>query len=227
MYHAAEGSVDWLYTIGFEHTFDEPEVVISGFGLDGMAAMLGDVADFYASGGEFAEARMIEQPDDAALVLRRVHQQWVDSELFLAANWFNRGSTRVAQAVVSSADNAPWPLQPRLWLPAAEQSINWLTLVAPGESDWRHAIPWDTRVLVNRSITAGRERAHVVIHDQAGDWQCMDGFGFKPDEFELVPLFAILEVDPSVAEVLELAPGERAWRDAPDSDWQRERFQPS
>ena len=79
-------------------------------------------------------------------------------------------------------------------------------------------------MLVSKSITAGREWAYVVIHDEAGEWQCMDGHEFTTDDFELVPLFAILEVDPSVAEVLELAPGERAWRDGPDLPWQRERY---
>ena len=224
MYHAAEGAIDWLYTIGFEHTFDEPEVVISGFALDGMATMLADVADFYGRGGEFAEARMIEQPDDATLMLRRVDELWLERELFLAAGWFNRGPIRVAQAYVSTADNVPWPLQPRLWLPASEQSISWRSLLSSGEHDWRHPVPWDTRVLVNKSITTGREWAYVVIHDESGDWQCMDGFEYSTDDFELVPLFAILEIDPSVAEVLELAPGERAWREAPDAAWQRERF---
>jgi hypothetical protein len=224
MYHVAEGSVDWLYSIGFEHSFDQPEVAISGFGQEGMAAMMGDVADFYARGGEFAEARIIEQPDDAVLMFRSVHPEFFDSELFLAAAWFNRSLTRAAQGVVSSAENAPLPLQPRLWLPAAEQSINWRSFLSLDAGDWRHPIPWDTRVLVSKSITAGREWAYVVIHDEAGGWQCMDGYEFTPDDFELVPLFAILEIDPSVAEVLDLAPGEQAWRDGPDAAWQRERF---
>ena len=178
-----------------------------------MAAMMGDVADYFARGGEFAEARILEQPDDAALMFRSVHPELLDSELFLAAAWFNRSLTRVAQGVVASGDNAPLPLQPRLWLSAAEQSINWRSFLSLDAGDWRHPVPWDTRVLVSKSITAGREWAYVVIHEQAGEWLCMDGHEFTTDDFELVPLFAILEVDPSVAEILELAPGERAWRD--------------
>ena len=96
MYHAAESAIDWLYTIGFEYTFDEPEVVISGFALDGMAAILADVADFYARGSEFAEARM-SATDDATLMLRRVDDLWIERELFLAAGWLNRGPIRVAR----------------------------------------------------------------------------------------------------------------------------------
>ena len=208
MYHVAEGAIDWLYTIGFEHSFDQPEVVISGFALDGMATMIADVADFFARGGEFAEARILEQPDDAALMFRSVHP-----ELARLGALPRRGLVQPQPDARRAGRRGRRPTTRRCrcsrasGCPAAEQSISWRSFLSLDAGDWRHPVPWDTRVLVNKSITAGREWAYVVIHDEAGEWQCMDGHEFTPDDFELVPLFAILEVDPSVAEVLELAPG--------------------
>jgi hypothetical protein len=224
-YHVAGSWVSWLYSMGFEHSYDQPEVVMSGFGQSDMALMTRKVAEYFAEGGEYAEDRTLVSVGDDELGLHAVHPDWLHTELFLGAEWFNRGISRASQIVLLSED-PPWPKQPRFWLPPAEQSIEWRAFVSDGDVEWRHPLPWKTPVLVSQSIMRRGEWIFSVFHDHADDWQCLDGYEFTADDLELVPLSAILERDPAVAGLLDMPRGERAWRERPDAPWQRATFEP-
>lgn len=223
-YHVTGSWHSWAYTMGFEHAFDRPEVVASGFAESDMGVMLGAIADYFA-GGEYVEDETVARLGDDELGLQLVHPDWLATELFVGAQWFNRGIKRAAQVVLLSAD-PQWPKPPRLWLPPSEQSIEWRAFVAQGDVEWPHPVPWHTPVLVNQSIMRRGDWIFSVFHDDEDDWQCMDGFEFTVDDLELVPLSAILERDASVIQLLDLPQGEMAWREAPDAPWQRQPFEP-
>lgn len=225
MYHISGEWLSWVYSMGFEHSFDQPEVIMSGFSQPDMALALQAVAGHFAAGGEYAEDRPIAQVGDDELGLHAVHPDWLATELFHGAEWFNRGVRRASQVVLLSAD-PPWPRPPRLWLPPSEQSIEWRAFAAPGSVEWPHPVPWKTPVYVSKSIMRSGEWIYSVIHDSDDDWHCMDGFEFTVDDLEIAPLAAILDRDPGVSRLLDLAPGEMAWREGPAAEWQREKYAP-
>jgi hypothetical protein len=125
--------------------------------------------------------------------------------------------------VGSAPGNLPWPEQPRLWLPPSQQAIrSWRLFNTPDDADWQYPLEWHTPVMVPKAITHGTEWIYAVHHDHDGDWACVDGFDHpNSKDWELVALSVIIDLDETIAEVLDLAPGERAWRDQPHTAWQR------
>lgn len=220
-YHVRGAWISWLYTMGFEHSFDQPEVVMSGFAETDMALMAGKVAEYFAGGGAYGEDEVLVKVHDDELGLHAVHPDWLRTELFVGARWFNRGMRRASQIVLLSED-PPWPEQPRFWLPPSQGPIEWRAFVSGGQVDWPHAVPWHTRVLVSQSIMRRGEWISSVIHEADGEWQCLDGYEVTTDNLELVPLSAILERDPGVVRLLDLPAGEMAWRAERDAPWQRQ-----
>ena len=62
----------------------------------------------------------------------------------------------------------------------------------------------------------------LVCHDaDDGMWQFLTGGDFKVADGMIVCLHHMLERDPSLAELADLPPGWRAWRDYPEDPWQR------
>jgi hypothetical protein len=62
----------------------------------------------------------------------------------------------------------------------------------------------------------------LVCHDDDGDWQFLCGTTDAPDHCRLVCLKDMVERDPSVNDIADLAPGWRAWRERVGAEWNRE-----
>jgi hypothetical protein len=66
----------------------------------------------------------------------------------------------------------------------------------------------------------------LVTHDdeEPRGWQCVNGHGDTDDRTGGIPVHAehVLERDPSVAELVDLAPGWHAWRETETDSWIRE-----
>ena len=62
----------------------------------------------------------------------------------------------------------------------------------------------------------------LVTHDaDDGGWQFLCGTTNEEDDARIVALSTILRIDPTVAEVAELPPGWRTWREGVGQPWQR------
>jgi hypothetical protein len=77
-----------------------------------------------------------------------------------------------------------------------------------------------TRSFVTQPVLDGSEPVRSVVHDDDEDWQLLCGT-VDADDPKLFHLHHALDRDPSLLEVLDLEPGERADRDEPGDPWER------
>jgi hypothetical protein len=78
-----------------------------------------------------------------------------------------------------------------------------------------------TRAFVTAGVQENLASVQSVLRDEDGDWQLFDAPEDTPGEPLLLHLFHVLDADPSVLEVLDLAPGEAADRASPGDAWVR------
>src|SRR3954462_11767261 len=76
--------------------------------------------------------------------------------------------------------------------------------------------------ITTRGIIDGSDWiALVSLDEEDGGWQFIGSGGPQEDEAMVVALPSIFGRDASVAELADLPLGWQAWREAPDSPWQR------
>jgi hypothetical protein len=77
-------------------------------------------------------------------------------------------------------------------------------------------------VITTRGIIDGSDWiALVSLDEEDGGWQFIGPGGARTDEAMVVALCTVFKRDSSIAELADLPLGWRAWRDSPDSPWQR------
>jgi hypothetical protein len=92
--------------------------------------------------------------------------------------------------------------------------------------NWIFADPPNVAVLTTRSIVEeGRWIANVSHDEDDGGWQFHDDDGMPKGEEEarVVSLRSIVAKDASLTQLADLPLGWRAWRTAPEGEWQRAR----
>jgi hypothetical protein len=87
--------------------------------------------------------------------------------------------------------------------------------------DWPFEDPPNVAVITTQAVLDGAWISLATLDEEDGDWQFHTQG--TPDEANarLVALRRIYELDPSIAELADLPPGGRAWRDSADAPWQR------
>ena len=92
---------------------------------------------------------------------------------------------------------------------------------------WPFADPPNVAVITSKDIVSGDEWISYVSHDKDdGSWQFLPPGGPTPeDQAAVVGLATILDLDPTVGELNDLALGWCAWRETKDAPWQRARGQ--
>jgi len=92
-------------------------------------------------------------------------------------------------------------------------------------TEWPFEDPPNVAVFTCLAITSGEDWVHYVSHDlDDGAWQfhTSDPDPVPDDDVRIVALKRITEIDPSVCELFNLPCGWHAWRDTPESEWNRE-----
>lgn len=90
---------------------------------------------------------------------------------------------------------------------------------------WPFADPSNVATIVDRRILSGDAWIAYVSHDaEDGAWQFHTSDPGPPNycNAAVVSLREILERDETLAELSDLPPGWHAWRESPDSAWQRQ-----
>ena len=95
---------------------------------------------------------------------------------------------------------------------------------APADFTWPPGMTPNTLVWIAKTISRGGDWIFSVFHDPRGDWQFGDGREHTDEEYEAAPLRILFHLDPGVGEVLDLSPGEFAWREQRGSAWRRGTF---
>jgi hypothetical protein len=89
-------------------------------------------------------------------------------------------------------------------------------------ADWPFDQSPNVATLTTRGIIDGSEWVALVSHDEDdGGWQFIGPRGARMDEAMLVALRQIFERDASIAELADLPEGWQAWRQTPESPWER------
>lgn len=89
-------------------------------------------------------------------------------------------------------------------------------------TDWPFDDTPNTACITTVHVMEGRRPILLVTHDgDDGGFQFLCGTTNNSDDARVVGLSTILNLDPSVAEVADLPPGWRAWREDVGSPWQR------
>jgi hypothetical protein len=88
--------------------------------------------------------------------------------------------------------------------------------------DWPFDQPWNCATLTMRRVLDGSEPILLVAHDSDDHaWQFIGTSDASVEDGRLVCLQEILELDPTVREVADLAPGWQAIREQVGGAWTR------
>jgi hypothetical protein len=92
------------------------------------------------------------------------------------------------------------------------------------DSPWPFDQPPDCAVITLRSIVFGGGPILHVFHDEEDHgWQFLGAGDPEESDAAVVGLGEIVDLDSSVLEVADIAPGWHAWRPSASSPWQRAR----
>lgn len=95
------------------------------------------------------------------------------------------------------------------------------------ELNWRFKDDPDTEVFTLARIIDGEATIRLVTHDaEDGAWQFLDGEAVLTSDGAMAALGEMVAVDASLSELADLPLGWYAWRDAPDSPWERHEGEP-
>jgi hypothetical protein len=89
--------------------------------------------------------------------------------------------------------------------------------------DW--ANPLDPVVTTVDEVASGKRPVLLVMHDEGhGGWQLYDGFDVSDRSPTFVPKEVVLAVDPTLALVIDLPTGWKAYRTSLETEWGREPY---
>ena len=107
---------------------------------------------------------------------------------------------------------------------ARPRPLNGIPLSTMANAPWPFDQLPDCAVITLRSIVFGGEPILHVTHDEDDHgWQFLGAGDAEESDAAVVGLGEIVELDPSVLEVADIAPGWHAWRRSQSSAWQRAR----
>jgi len=79
----------------------------------------------------------------------------------------------------------------------------------------------NTAVFTTRYVLEQKSDITYVVHDADGDWQFFSAEQFSSEaDGRIVSFSEIIEIEPSIADILWIPPGTRAWRTEPTGDWE-------
>lgn len=203
------------YTVGLQHSFGHPELVMFGLPIDTLFGALNALGDAIKDGGRFQAEEETDQALGGYLVLFETVAPAHYREYLGYARWFYQGDHFAALQCV-------WPdAQPRY--PTDPEFNTQLAGLQPSLSAER---TWSFHAGRNRAVFTTRpvlEESHPVLlvsHDAEGDWQFLCGTTSKTEDGRLVGLGTILEIDPTLSALADLPSGWQAARSAMGEPWQ-------
>lgn len=212
----------YVYTVGLWHAFGSPELAVFGLPLPDLAALAEAVAEAAEGGAIIApDGAPVEVAGPGPVFPRPALARW-HHRLFPEALRFYRGQpVPVVQLVWGdAAGRPPWVegcdeqcrlRQPRLWDRAGE---------VPWPDGWAFAVAPDTLVMTTAGVAYDGSPVTVVIHDEDGEWQFLDGDP-DPAEVTFVHLAHVVDHAPEMAALADLPRGWEAAR-TEAGEWVRE-----
>lgn len=204
----------YVFSVGMFHTLGHPEICMFGLSTTKtMGQIINGIGDLIRSGQTFEDWQESEDVlDEYSCMFRNVAAN-LYREYFGYALWFYEGPDfPMLQCVWPDVNhNYPWDAE----FNAQSQPI------LASASPWPFKEAKNLGVFTTRQVIEEGYPILLVAHDDDGDWQFLCGTSNDTEDGRLVSLHCIVESHPSVAELADLPMGWQAFRDAPDTPWQR------
>jgi len=91
-------------------------------------------------------------------------------------------------------------------------------------SDWPFTETENVAVITTSRVVQEGRAILLVIHDEDGEWQFLDGGEVRAEDGMVVSLGNIVRRDNSLTSLANLRVGWQAWRENIHSSWNRERI---
>jgi hypothetical protein len=218
---ASDEGPGYSFSVGVYHTLDQPEVVVMGLRQRDATLLINDVGERMRAGQRFAPG---DRSDDLAEgyptafvgMDRRYYHEYLGY-----AHWLYRGWDFPAVQLVwpDKAGVFPWePGYNARFFP--HQRV--LGPVAGWPHGWPFPAPPNQATFTSRQVVRDGRPIRLVTHDaDDGSWQFLSGDPVTTADGMVVSLQAVLDRDPTVAELGNLPPGWRAVRADAGSPWER------
>lgn len=221
MIEEGEDGPKFAYSIGLYHNFQHPEVIVFGLNHQVAAWAINEIARRIQTSERCEIGKEVEGLLEGYNCTFREVPQKCHSDYFGYAMAFYKGSDFPALQLV-------WPDKQKRWPWEAEFNPDWLWQQPllenwPQESSWLFDEPRNLGVFTTSPVLYEHYPILWVYHDgEDGAWQFLCGTTNEPEHCHLVCLKDIVEIDPSINELADLAPGWKAWREDTSKPWQKE-----
>lgn len=88
-------------------------------------------------------------------------------------------------------------------------------------SDWPFKEPESVAVITLARVVDGSQPILIVVHDEDGDWQFLDGGKVTEQDAATVSLKRVVDLEPAIKDLADLPLGWTAERAATDQPWKR------
>lgn len=241
---AAEDSPEFSYSMGLAETLKCPEIVVMGLAPAVSLWMINEIRDRVRDGLELKSGLQLEGLLERgyACELRQVRPQWYEWLLGWTTWFYGSQDYPALQCVWPDKEhrfpwdrgfNAGWVYQQPMLDRVDEVEARMDRMIASiKRSEGQCNCPIDTAnwpfeddprlaTLTQAHVSVGAHPVLLVIHDEDGAWQMLDG---SPEPRDLLTdrLHHLVDADPTLASIADLPRGWRAWRTKEGYKWHRE-----
>ena len=210
----------FVYSVGFQHSFGQPEIII--FGLNDtstMAQIVNNIGDEIRNGSSFDDWYESDQVlNDYCCMFRNVEREYYPEYLGYAM-WFYEGRDFSALQCVWPDKDGNYP-----WEPECSPELNEQQPLLSKGIGWPFHEGKNRAVFTTRQVLEGGYPVVLVTHDHEGNWQFLCGTTDDPKDGRLVGMATVIEKNPTILELVDLPVGWQAIRESTDRPWQRMRI---
>lgn len=220
------GLPGFAYSVGIQHTCGAPELMVYGLPHDVMQYLVNTYCDRVRAGDRFEPGKdytdLIEGPP--SLRFEKVDNVYY-ADHFGWNRWFygDDDAFEVLQLVWPTFDG-PYPCdddapkelvqaQPLLFSCDCPEGRH------PSPGPGPDAVPG--QAIVCPHVFRAERPILYVMHEKQHEWQVLCGGSDHDERPTLVHLHHLVELDPTLRELIDLEPGHEAERDAVDAPWRR------
>ncbi|MBS2011485.1 MAG: DUF4262 domain-containing protein [Deltaproteobacteria bacterium] len=223
-----EGETDvgppFSYTIGFEDTFDHPEVVIFGLNNDHqfMHYILSEIAKRIAKGERFEHgAKKKNLLPGFVCPFARFPKSAYDAHLGQALVWHGSPSFRAVQCIwPDPKKRLPW--DPKFIYQLLEREPVFLRPDAgPRDPKWPFTEPHSRIAITSRQVATGKEPVRYIGRFPDGSYQFVCTTTDRDEDIVRTTFGWLYDHDPTVKVAAKLKPGSAVHRDELGSTWKK------
>jgi hypothetical protein len=214
----------FAYTIGFETTFRQPEVVIFGLNddLEFMHHVLNGIGDRMRRGEKFAHGDVKKKIlDGFGCPFVRVPKSAYEEHLGIAMRYHGGTKFRALQCIwPDPKKKLPW--DPKVMPPVLRREPILGRPTDARERSWPFADSHSRWVFTTRQVVTGAEPIRFAGRfRENGEWQFVCNTTGDENDLVMATLSWALDHDPSLAKIAKLRPGECAERASAKAAWKK------